>query len=217
MHSVTTFSATGATKDVKTKLDTYIFSQTPNEQLVGQAYRTYLANGRSASAVTLKRGEVAGGGKKPWKQKGTGRARVGSIRVPNWRGGGVVFGPTGSQNFKLALPVRMKRTALRHALSLQAAAGAIKVIENIDSAEGKVKPITQLLTKLGLEGNVVIVVPAKTDLLERATRNVAGLKLVSANYLNVFTIMNADHLVFTSAALAEVGHWLGEKKDQGAS
>lgn len=217
MHSVTTFSAAGTTKDTKTKLDAAVFGQTASDQLVAQAYRTYMANGREASAVTLKRGQVAGGGKKPWKQKGTGRARVGSIRVPNWRGGGVVFGPTGIQNFKLALPLRMKRTAIRHALSLRATDGSIKVIENFDSTDGKVKPVVQLLGKIGLEGDIVMIVPSKTDLILRATRNVRGLQVVSANYLNVYTIMNADHLVFTSAALTEVSRWLGDKKEQGVS
>ena len=217
MHSVITFSATGVTKDAKTKLNDQVFGQTANEQLVGQAYRTFMANGRSGSAVTLRRGQVAGGGKKPWKQKGTGRARVGSIRVPNWRGGGVVFGPTGNQNFTLALPVRMKRTALRHALSLRAADGTIKVIEAFAPAEGKVKSTVALLSKLGLEGKVVIIVPTKNDILDRATRNIAGLSLVTANHLNVYTIMNADHLLFTTDALAEVNQWLGEKKAEATS
>jgi large subunit ribosomal protein L4 len=211
MATATAFSKTGAKHEQTVKLDASIFGLEANHQLVGQAYRTYLANGRSAGASTLKRGQVAGGGKKPWRQKGTGRARVGSIRVPNWRGGGVVFGPTGNENHELNLPVRMKRTAIRHALSLRAAAGTVKIIDGFDSTDGRVKSTVELLGKLGLTGNLVVVVDAKSDLLERATRNIAGLQLVSAKYLNVYTIMNADHLVFTKDALATVNQWLGDK------
>src|SRR6478609_2185816 len=130
MLKVTTFSKTGAKQTAARELDAAIFGVEANHELVGQAYRTYLANGRVAGASTLKRGEVQGGGKKPWRQKGTGRARVGSIRVPNWRGGGIVFGPTGNENHSITMPVRMKRLAIRQALSLSADTGNIAVIEN---------------------------------------------------------------------------------------
>jgi len=211
MANAVSYSKTGAKREADVKLDQQIFGLEANHQLVGQAYRTYLANGRLAGAKTLKRGEVAGGGKKPWRQKGTGRARVGSIRVPQWKGGGVVFGPTGNENHTLTLPVRMKRLAIRHALSLQAAAGHVAVIEAFASTDGKVKPTVELLGKMRLEGNVMLIVTEKSDLLERATRNIAGLELVSAKYLNVYTVMNADHIVFTADALDQVKSWLGEK------
>jgi large subunit ribosomal protein L4 len=211
MANAVSYSKTGTKHDAAVKLEASVFGVEANHELVGQAYRTYLSNGRSAHAVTLKRGEVAGGGKKPWRQKGTGRARVGSIRVPNWRGGGVVFGPTGNQNYTISLPVRMKRLAIRHALSLQAEASQISVIEAFTSTDGRVKPTVELLTKLGLSGSVVVVVASKSDLLERATRNIQGLQLVSAKYLNVYTIMNADHLVFTTEAVETVNEWLGDK------
>jgi large subunit ribosomal protein L4 len=211
MATAVSYSKTGAKQDKTVSLEKAIFGVEANQELVGQAYRTYLANGRVAGPKTLKRGEVAGGGKKPWRQKGTGRARVGSIRVPNWKGGGVVFGPTGSENHTLTMPTRMKRLAIRHALSLQAGSGQIAVIEDFTSTDGKVKPTVDLLTKLKLTGAVVLVVAEKTDLLERATRNIQGLQLVSAKYLNVYTVMNADHLVLTSAALTIVNDWLGEK------
>jgi large subunit ribosomal protein L4 len=211
MAQAVSYSNTGTKNEVGVKLDKQLFEVTVSHELVGQAYRTYLAAGRVAGPAVLNRGDVRGGGKKPWRQKGTGRARVGSIRVPNWRGGGVVFGPTGNENHILSMPVRMKRQALRQALSIQAEAGHVAVIESFTSTEGKVKPVVELIAKMGLEGTVVVVVDAKTNLLERATRNVAGLKLVTANYLNVFTIMNADHLVFTPPALEAVQSWLGEK------
>jgi large subunit ribosomal protein L4 len=212
MANAVSYSKTGAKHDQAVKLDAAVFGVEANHDLVGQAYRTYLANGRSAQASTLKRGAVAGGGKKPWRQKGTGRARVGSIRVPQWKGGGVVFGPTGSENYTLSMPVRMKRQAIRHALSLRAGAGAVAILEEFNSTDGRVKPTVELLAKLGLAGSVVLVVPEKTDLIERATRNIQGLQVVSAKYLNVYTVMNADHLVVTQAAIDIVREWLGGDK-----
>lgn len=211
MVKAVSFSTTGTKHETAAKLNEAIFGVEANHELIGQAYRTYLANGRVAGASTLKRGEVRGGGKKPWRQKGTGRARVGSIRVPNWRGGGVVFGPTGNENFTLAFPVKMKRAAIRQALSMQATSGIINVIDSYESTDGKVKATQALLTKLKLSGKILLVVNEKTDFTLRATNNVAGLEVVTANYLNVFTIMNADHIVFTKDALETVDGWLGEK------
>jgi large subunit ribosomal protein L4 len=211
MAQATSYSKTGTKHETSVHLEKSVFSVPASHELIAQAYRAYLAAGRVAGASTLKRGEVRGGGKKPWRQKGTGRARVGSIRVPNWRGGGVVFGPTGNENHLITIPVRMKRMAIRQALSIQAEAGQISVIESFISTDGRVKPTTELLAKMGLSGNIVMVTDEKTDLLQRATRNIAGLELVSATYLNVYTIMNADHLVLTTSALAAVKTWLGEK------
>lgn len=208
---VAAYSKTGASREAEHQLDAAVFGVEANHELVGQAYRTYLANGRVAGATTLKRGEVRGGGKKPWRQKGTGRARVGSIRVPNWRGGGVVFGPTGNENHTLNLPVRMKRLAIRQALSLQAEAGHIVILETFSCPEGKVKQTVELFGKMKLEGNILLAVSVKDSLVERATRNIAGLKVVSANYLNVYDIMNADKIVITEKALDMVKAWLGEE------
>jgi large subunit ribosomal protein L4 len=211
MANAVSYSKTGTKHDAAVKLEKAVFGLEVNQELVGQAYRTYLANGRVAGASTLKRGQVSGGGKKPWRQKGTGRARVGSIRVPQWKGGGIVFGPTGHENHSITLPVRMKRLAIRHALSLQATSGNVAIIEDFTSTDGRVKPTVELLGKLGLEGSIVMVVAEKSDLLERATRNINGLQLVSAKYLNVYTVMNADHIVVTTAALKVVQDWLGDK------
>ena len=111
--AITSYSKTGTKKESEPKLDKAVFGLEPNHQLLSLAYRAYLANGRAVSATTLKRGEVRGGGKKPWRQKGTGRARVGSIRVPNWRGGGITFGPSGDENYTISMPLKMKRLAIR--------------------------------------------------------------------------------------------------------
>lgn len=212
MATASAYSKTGAKREATVRLEKSVFGLDGNHELVGLAYRAYLANGRSAHAATLKRGQVSGGGKKPWRQKGTGRARVGSIRVPQWKGGGVVFGPTGSENYNVSMPLRAKRLAIRHALSLQANAGGVVVLETFDCPEGKVKPTVQLLAKMNVTGNVLLVVSQKDDLVERATRNVAGLKVVQGNYLNVFDIMNADKIVLTEKALEMADAWLGEKK-----
>jgi large subunit ribosomal protein L4 len=211
MKSVVSYSKTGAARETGHELDSAIFGVEANHELVGQAYRTYLANGRVAGASTLKRGEVAGGGKKPWRQKGTGRARVGSIRVPNWRGGGVVFGPTGSENHTITLPVRMKRLAIKQALSLKADAGDIVLLESFVCATGKVKPTVELFSKMKLDGKILLAVSVKDSLVERATRNISGLKAVQAKYLNVYDIMNADKIVITEKAHDMIKDWLGEK------
>jgi len=211
MLTATNYSKTGVKHEATVKLDKAVFGVEANHQLVSQAYRTYLANGRTAHASTLKRGEVAGGGKKPWKQKGTGRARVGSIRVPNWKGGGIVFGPTGDENYTLNLPTKMKRAAIRMALSLQAAAGNVLVIESLDLSEGKTRVAAELMAKMQLEGVVLLVVNEKTDPIRRATNNLTGLNVATAKYLNVFSVMNSDKLVITADALETVNSWLGDK------
>mgnify|MGYP003385333774 CR=1 FL=1 len=209
--AATAYSKTGSKQTAEVTLDQAVFGLEANHELVGQAYRTYLANGRVAGAMTLKRGMVAGGGRKPWRQKGTGRARVGSIRVPNWRGGGSVFGPVGNENYEIKLPTKMKRAALRQALSLRAGTNAVVVLETFDCPEGKVKTTVALLSKMQLTGKVLMAVSEKDHLVDRATRNVQGLKVVSATYLNVYDIMNADTIVMTRKALDAVNAWLGEQ------
>jgi large subunit ribosomal protein L4 len=211
MSTAVSFSKTGTKHEATVRLDKQIFGLEPSHDLISQAYRTYLAAGRVAGASTLKRGEVRGGGKKPWRQKGTGRARVGSIRVPHWRGGGVVFGPTGNENHILNLPLRMKRLAIRHALSARAADGDIVLLEAFNTPEGKSKEAVTLISKLKFEGKLLLAVADKTDLLDRATRNLAGLHVVRANYLNVHDIMNADKIILTNDALDLVKSWLGDK------
>jgi len=180
--------------------------------LVRQAYDTYLANGRENLAVVKTRGLVSGGGKKPWKQKGTGRARFGSSRNPIWRGGGIVFGPTGLENYTKKLPVATKRLAIRQALSLAAADNKIIVVEKLASKDGKTSDMVKLLAKLGAKRNVLLAVTEKTPELMRATANLSEVKLVSATYINVFDAMNADAIVLTADAVKAVEAWLGGTK-----
>lgn len=211
--AVATYTKAGAKTSTPAKLDKAVFGvKVGNHQLLKEAYLTYLANGRSNYAKTLKRGEVRGGGIKPWRQKGTGRARFGSSRNPIWTGGGVAFGPTGSENYTRKLSTSSKRTALRQALSLAAEADKIKVIDSLEFKEAKVKPALALFTKIGAGGAVLVVLEEKNDLTQRATRNLANVKTVSAKYLSVFDILNADQVVISQKALEIIHEWLGEKK-----
>lgn len=209
--SIAGYTKTGAKSTVAVKLDKKVFGvTTENHELLKRAYLAYLANGRDNLAVTKTRGLVRGGGRKPWKQKGTGRARFGSTRNPIWRGGGITFGPTGNENYTKKLPAQVKRQALRQALSLAARDGHIKVIETFERKDGKVKQVSTLLDKIEATGNVLLVVSLKDELVERATRNIAGLKTVQAAYLNVFDIMNADVIIISQKALKIISEWLAE-------
>ena len=185
-----------------------------NHELVKLCYDAYLANSRSSHAKTLKRGEVRGGGKKPWRQKGTGRARFGSTRNPIWRHGGVAFGRTGNENFTKKITKQAKRQAVCQALSMKNADKAVVVLEKPMKLTGKTKDAAKALKDLKLEGkNVLVVVSEKTPEILRSTNNLPNVKLVRATYLNVFDIMNADAIVFDEAALKTAEKWLlGEEK-----
>ncbi len=185
-----------------------------NHELVKLAYDAYLANSRSSHAKTLKRGEVRGGGKKPWKQKGTGRARFGSTRNPIWRHGGVAGGRTGEENFTKKLSKNAKRTAVMQALSMKNTAKAIQVIDTLGIKDGKVKEVIKTLADLKVTPkNVLIVVPEKDELTLRATNNIAFAKVVRPTFLNVFDIMNADTIVIVKDAVASIDNWLIGKEN----
>lgn len=185
-----------------------------NHELVKLAYDAYLANSRSSHAKTLKRGEVRGGGKKPWRQKGTGRARFGSTRNPIWRHGGVAFGRTGNENFTKKISKSAKQLAVRQALSMKNADKAVLVLGKEVKLTGKTKDAVKVLKDMKLEGkNVLAVAEQKTPEVLRSTNNLPNVKLVRATYLNVFDIMNADAIVFSEAALKATEKWLiGEEK-----
>ncbi|MGB4967102.1 MAG: 50S ribosomal protein L4 [Candidatus Saccharimonadales bacterium] len=204
-----TYTAAGSKATTPAKLSREVFGvEVKNHQLLKQAYETYLANGRDNLAVTKTRGLVRGGGRKPWKQKGTGRARFGSSRNPIWRGGGIVFGPTGEENYTKRLSTTSKRVALRQALSLASDSGKIIVVEKLVSKEGKTAEMAKLLTKLGVTRDALVVVAEKTPELVRSTANLQNVMLVSATYLNVFDLLNAHHIVMTADALKAVETWL---------
>lgn len=209
--AVPTYTKTGTKAATAAKLDKAVFGvEVTNHELLKQAYVAYLANGRENLAVTLKRGEVRGGGKKPWKQKGTGRARFGSSRNPIWRGGGIAFGPTGNENYTHKLPTATKRLAIRQALTTASEANKLVVVEDINF-KGKTAEATKFFDKIGAAKSILLVVDTKTDENSRAVSNLSNVKLVTASYLNVYDVLNADNIVLTNKALSVVHEWLGGK------
>lgn len=209
MATAATYTKAGAKATTAAKLSKAVFDVTTDSHaLLKDAYTAYLANGRDNYAQVKTRGLVSGGGRKPWKQKGTGRARFGSSRNPIWRGGGIVFGPTGDENYTKKMTLKAKRLAIRQALSLAAAAKKIVVIEAINSKDGKTAELAKLLGKIGATRRTLIAVDHKDDMLVRASRNLSEVKLVQANYLNVYDVLNADTIVLTNAALDIVTKWL---------
>ena len=197
--------------DAKLNKDVFGLS-VENHELVKLAYDAYLANSRSSHAKTLKRGEVRGGGKKPWKQKGTGRARFGSTRNPIWRHGGVAFGRTGEENFTKKISKNAKLQAVRQALSMQNKDKAVKTIAAFEAKGGKTAAAVK---ELNIEKgkNYLVVVPEKTDNILRATNNIANAKVVRPTYLNVFDILNADQIIIVEKALPEIENWLLGKEN----
>jgi len=177
-----------------------------NHALLKLAYDAYLANSRKASATTLTRGLVRGGGKKPWKQKGTGRARFGSSRNPIWRGGGIVFGPLGNENYKLKITTQSKRQAVRQALTIANQEGKISILDF--KTTGKTAETIKFLEDNKLTRKVLLVVDEKTPELLRATNNVQNVLLVSTKYLNVYHLLNADAIVLSKASVPTLQSWL---------
>ena len=177
-----------------------------NHELLKVAYDAYLANARLSSATTKRRGEVRGGGKKPWKQKGTGRARFGSSRNPIWRGGGIVFGPSGNENYTKKLSTTSKRVALKQALSLANTAKKITVTDV--TTTGKTSEVAKFLADNKFVRRTLIVVDEKTPELLRATNNIQNVQLIRSTYLNVFSILNADHIVIAPNAVKTIDAWL---------
>lgn len=210
--AVPTYTKAGAKATATATLDKKVFGiDVKSHDLLKQAYTAYLANGRTNNARTLKRGEVSGGGRKPWRQKGTGRARFGSIRVPIWRGGGITFGPTGEENYSKQLSTKMKRVALRQALSLAAKAGKVSVVDDFDVKDGKTASAVKLLNKINLNKGLIVVTEKSAE-TSRATNNIPNISVVESRYLNVFDVVNADTLVISKKALTAISEWLGGDK-----
>lgn len=185
----------------------------PNHELLKLAYDAFLANSRQASATTKTRGEVRGGGKKPWKQKGTGRARFGSTRNPIWRHGGIVFGPRGNENYTKKISKTSKVVAVRQALTLANKAKKITVADI--KTTGKTAEVAKFFTDKNFpeSAKVLIVVDEKTPEMMRATNNLENALLVRATYLNVYYVLNADQIVMSPKAVKAVEAWLGAPKE----
>ena len=177
-----------------------LFAAPVNESLIHQAVIRQLAGRRTGTADTQTRGEVTGGGKKPWRQKGTGRARQGSKSAPHWAGGGVVFGPH-PRSYDQKMPSKMRRSALRGVLSAKQSDGAVRVVEGVELDEGRTKAMLDRLTGWKAEGKVLLVLSSRDPAVERSCRNLQEVRVILADSLNVVDLLEADTVVFTQAAL----------------
>ena len=186
-------------KDVK--LDDSVWGITPNDQVLYEAVVLNMASKRQGSHSTKNRSEVSGGGRKPWRQKGTGNARQGSIRAPHWVGGGVIFGPTTNRNYTKKMNKKERRLALKSALTYKANEKAVMVIENFNVESIKTKDMLKTLEGLKLSGKLLIVTTELTENNILATRNLANIKLVLANEVNSYDVLDCDTLVITEDAI----------------
>jgi large subunit ribosomal protein L4 len=182
-------------------LDPEVFGIEPNVPVMHQVVTAQRAAARSGSANTKTRSEVRGGGRKPWRQKGLGRARHGSIRSPQWRGGGVVFGPR-PRDYSQRTPRKMKRLALRSALSARAAEGNVKVIETFDWSEPKTARAVEVLAAMGASGKTLVVLGAGDGTAERSMRNLPRVNTLAAGQLNTYDVLWADTVVFTKETVS---------------
>ena len=194
----------------ETDLRDEIFGIVPNEAVMHQALVRQLANARLASARTKTRGEVRGGGRKPWRQKGTGRARHGSIREPQWRGGGVVFGPQPGRNYRKAMPRKMRRLALRSALSVKARDGELILLDKLELPSPNTKQVSSALSGLTGDSSALILLPEGDTNVEKSVGNLPHAKTLRAQYLNLVDILGHDYLVVPIAAVKVIEDFLGQ-------
>jgi large subunit ribosomal protein L4 len=199
MAKTTILNATGGEAG-SVDLAESLFGAPVKEAIIHQAVVRQQAGRRVGSADTLTRGEVRGGGRKPWRQKGTGRARQGTRNAPQWAGGGVVFGPH-PRSYEQRMPAKMRRSALRGVLSAKRADGALRVVTGFELDEIKTRSMLERLGAWKAEGKVLLVLPARDATVERSTRNLREVRVIMADSLNVVDLLEADTVVFTREAL----------------
>jgi len=197
------FAADGTAKG-EVNLDPDVFGIEPNTAVMHQVVTAQLAAARSGTASTKSRGEVRGGGRKPWRQKGLGRARQGSIRAPHWVGGGVAHGPK-PRDYSQRTPKKMKRLALRSALSARASESAVKVVEPIDWAAPKTKQAVELLSKMDAAGKTLLVINRTDEVAQRSFRNLAEVRIVEPSQVTTYDVLWSDQVVFTTHTVGAVG------------
>ena len=180
-----------------------IFGIEPNQAVVHEVVKNHLANCRQGTQSALTRAEVSGGGKKPWRQKGTGRARQGSTRAPQWTHGGIVFAPK-PRSYSYVLNKKVKRLALKSVLSAKAAEGAIVVVDSIKMDTIKTKDFRAFLTAVGCDGKALVVTPDANENVVKSARNIPGVETAMANLINVYDLLKAKYLVLDQAALAVI-------------
>jgi len=180
-----------------------VFAQEVNTAVLHAAVRTYLANQRQGTQSTLTRTEVSGGGKKPWRQKGTGRARQGSTRAPQWTHGGVALGPK-PRSYRISLNKKVKRVAFKSALSDKVATESMIVVDSITTSEYKTKVMANMLNAVGAAKKSLVVLAEKDEKVVASLANIPGVKVAYVNTLNVYDILNADSFVCAKAAVEKI-------------
>ena len=180
-----------------------IFGIEPNECVVHEVVKNHLANCRQGTQSALTRAEVSGGGKKPWRQQGTGHARQGSTRAPQWTHGGIVFAPK-PRSYSYVLNKKVKRLAMKSALSAKAAAGEIIVVDSIKMDAIKTKDFRTFLGAVKAEGKALVITPAKDEIIVKSARNIPGVETAMANLIKVYDILKAKNLVIDKEALAVI-------------
>lgn len=202
MPQVTVFDMTGKSVGEMTLSDA-IFGIEPNTSVMHAAVVNYLANQRQGTQSTLTRSEVSGGGRKPWKQKGTGRARQGSTRAPQWTHGCIALGPK-PRDYSYELPKKVKRLALKSAFSTKVADNDLIVVDNIAVEGFKTKAVVEMLSKLGADKKALIVMPELDQKLIKSAANIPGVKTALVNTINVYDILNYDKFIVAKGALEKI-------------
>ena len=185
------------------ELSEKVFGAKVNEAVLHTAVRAYLMNQRQGTQSTLTRSEVSGGGRKPWKQKGTGHARQGSTRSPQWTHGGIALGPK-PRSYRIELNKGIKRAALFSALSSKVAGGEMIVVDNITASEYKTKDMVKMLSAVGAAKKTLVVLPEVNDFVIKSCANIEGVKTTQWNTINVYDILNCDTLIVAQNAVAKI-------------
>jgi large subunit ribosomal protein L4 len=202
MPKVALYNQSGSTVG-EIELADGIFGIEPNKHVLHDAVVMQQASQRQGTHDVKNRSEVRGGGRKPWKQKGTGRARQGSIRSPQWVGGGVVFGPT-PRSYSFKLPKKVRRLAIKSALSSKVQNDEIRVLEGLELSAPKTKDFTSILSNLKVERKALIVTGSYDDNIALSSRNIPGIKFVAAEGINVLDVLNYDLLIITKEAVTKI-------------
>lgn len=202
MSKISVYDMTGVVVS-ETELSDAIFGIKPNESVMHAMVVNYLANQRQGTQSTLTRAEVRGGGRKPWKQKGTGHARQGSIRSPQWTHGGIALGPK-PRDYRYALNRKVRRLAMKSALSTKALNNEIVVVNSIATEEFKTKTIINMLKSLNVDGKALIVMPTVDQKVIKSAANIPGIKTALVNTLNVYDILNCDKFIVVTDAVAKI-------------
>jgi large subunit ribosomal protein L4 len=184
------------------ELNELVFGADVNDSVIYDVVKMQMVSRRLGTAATKGRSDVSGGGKKPWRQKGTGRARSGTSRSPIWRGGGIVFGPV-PRDYKYKVPKKIRKNALRSVLSLKYQGQKLLVLKEIPLEEIKTKKFKEVVDRFGLK-KALFITPERNEILEKSSRNIAGIKMLRSEGINVYDVLNHEHLVIVEPAVKKL-------------